>query len=560
MKTLSLATIGSICLSIAYVIGTVATVLSAPSAVKDTAVKALVVLGLIYLIGLLWIANRYFGVARARRILIGAQQVGLINLQKDRLHGSNLIKENLKNAKMIRLFGVSGNHAIPDYGEELRHALADNASTLLVIFAMQGGLVYDEDIEAKKQSGINESVIKDVAASCALLSEYLREASSIAQRSERVVGTIEVGFFDIHNRVPMLICDSCYAAFHLSLPPKRSNESVFFEVEGGESVPLKDGRLIHDLITHFDLNWNYLKNNSLTGPIDDHKRLLEDFTQINRKAHESMEQNRLTAGAAYYFNKKKDDRNLVLGQADDVINHHFGIGEAPHDASSLSQVDIAGILSKLERSQIDTMIEFMRPIERDQRILDAGCGRGGTSIVISQNFDVEIVGINISDYQVAFANDIVKKRALQRIQFRVMDYLSPEFPDDYFDHVVVNEVTQYALSLPRLFAGFQRVLKREGRITVATWCMREDYSGELWASRINEHYGLRMHTIGAYVNALTPLFGRVRSEDYSRMAQPYFTLRNKWTMRSGVEPYFMEGFSSNKLVYLFITATEKKMA
>ena len=104
-----------------------------------------------------------------------------------------------------------------------------------------------------------------------------------------------------------------------------------------------------------------------------------------------------------------------------------------------------------------------------------------------------------------------------------------------------------------LFEGLFRVLKKNGSLVIATWCMKENYSDENWAIKINEHYGLRMHTINTYLESLSKVgFTIVLDDDYSKDATPYFELREFWDMRSGVEPYFLQGFRENKLLYKYI--------
>ncbi|AMP98148.1 hypothetical protein AY601_1224 [Pedobacter cryoconitis] len=65
-------------------------------------------------------------------------------------------------------------------------------------------------------------------------------------------------------------------------------------------------------------------------------------------------------------------------------------------------------------------------------ILDAGCGLGTGSDVIARRFgNAHVVGINISEKQISFAQEVHAG-----IDFRVMDATRMEFPDEHFDLII----------------------------------------------------------------------------------------------------------------------------
>ena len=243
----------------------------------------------------------------------------------------------------------------------------------------------------------------------------------------------------------------------------------------------------------------------------------------------------------------------MLGKDSKIFNHHFGIGSFKINMEHLDQQEITREINRLEINQINTICKFLSNVNENTTILDAGCGRGGTSLFIKQKFNPAIKGINISDYQVAFANNIVKELKLENINFEVMNYLNLTFDANTFDYIILNEVTQYALNLEILFSELFKVLKKDGHLIIATWCMEKNYSNQNWAIKINEHYGLRMHPIDAYLSSLQKVgFTVEQNHNYSKQAVPYFELRELWDMKSGVEPYFIEGFRDRKLLYKFI--------
>lgn len=67
-----------------------------------------------------------------------------------------------------------------------------------------------------------------------------------------------------------------------------------------------------------------------------------------------------------------------------------------------------------------------------QKALDVGCGIGGGDFYMAENFDVEVVGIDLSVNMVLFALE----RAIGRnysVEFEVADCTKKSYPDNTFD-------------------------------------------------------------------------------------------------------------------------------
>src|SRR5690606_31006353 len=73
-------------------------------------------------------------------------------------------------------------------------------------------------------------------------------------------------------------------------------------------------------------------------------------------------------------------------------------------------------------------------IKNNERILDAGCGVGGTAMFLCENRDVKVTGITLSQKQLNHANALAQKRGFShRADFHVMDYTQTGFEDASFD-------------------------------------------------------------------------------------------------------------------------------
>src|SRR5437588_8503425 len=75
-------------------------------------------------------------------------------------------------------------------------------------------------------------------------------------------------------------------------------------------------------------------------------------------------------------------------------------------------------------------------IRSGQRILDAGCGVGGSAIWLAKTYDVEVVGITPVAGQVARARHYAQEhRVADRVSFEQQDYTHTTFSDASFDVV-----------------------------------------------------------------------------------------------------------------------------
>jgi len=118
-------------------------------------------------------------------------------------------------------------------------------------------------------------------------------------------------------------------------------------------------------------------------------------------------------------------------------------------------------------------------ITKDDYVLDAGCGIGGNAVWLAQTFGCKVVGVTITPEQVDTATRRAKEAGVDHLcEFKLMDYMNLEFPDETFSVVMGLESICYANPKSEFIKGVFRVLKKGGRFGMADgFASKESYEG-----------------------------------------------------------------------------------
>ncbi|BCK55730.1 geranyl diphosphate 2-C-methyltransferase [Nocardia wallacei] len=267
------------------------------------------------------------------------------------------------------------------------------------------------------------------------------------------------------------------------------------------------------------------------------------------------------AVADYWNNNPNDDRiNVKLGEVDGLYHHHYGIGdydprvlEGPAESR---QERLVAELHRLETAQADYLLDQFGAVRPDDRLLDAGSGRGGTSIMANARFGCRVDGVSISEYQVGFANEQAAQRGVaDRVEFHLRNMLDTGFEAGSMGGVWTNETTMY-VNLFDLYAEFARVLRPGGRYVCITGCSNDVIGGRSSAvSKIDAHYTCNIHPRGDYFKALAASkLVPVSVTDLTAATIPYWELRTHSELATGVEESFLTAYREGSFQYLLIVA------
>ncbi|WP_020659345.1 geranyl diphosphate 2-C-methyltransferase [Amycolatopsis benzoatilytica] len=263
---------------------------------------------------------------------------------------------------------------------------------------------------------------------------------------------------------------------------------------------------------------------------------------------------------ADYWNAEKDPVNLRLGDVDGLYHHHYGIGDydpAVLDGRGKRRDDaIIAEMHRLETAQADVLLHHLGDPSPADRLLDAGCGRGGTSVMAHRRFACQVDGISISEQQVEFANEQARKHGIDgAVRFHLRNMLDTGFESGDFAGIWNNESTMY-VDLHDLFAEHARQLRPGGRYVTITGCYNDLTGGRSRAvSQIDQHYICNIHARSDYFKALADNgFVPITVVDLTAETIPYWELREKSPVATGIEKPFLTAYREGSFHYLLIAA------
>lgn len=110
-------------------------------------------------------------------------------------------------------------------------------------------------------------------------------------------------------------------------------------------------------------------------------------------------------------------------------------------------------------------------------VLDVGCGIGGSSRILAQDYGFAVTGITLSQAQVKRAQELTPTDL--NAHFQVDDALALSFPDASFDVVWSIETGPHIPDKALYAREMMRVLKPGGVLVVADWNQRDDRQNPL---------------------------------------------------------------------------------
>ncbi len=178
-----------------------------------------------------------------------------------------------------------------------------------------------------------------------------------------------------------------------------------------------------------------------------------------------------------------------------------------------------------------------------QRVLDAGCGVGGTAIMLAEAYGAHVTGLTICEPHVTVAAQHAERRGVGHlVDFRHGDFMELPFPDASFDAVLNHESFCYADDKLAYLRGVHRVLKPGGRWQALEGLLSGAPMSEAQeALHATAQRGWRMPPLEPWRDVLAALkeagFAQIREQDLSAEAmRSTERIRQGWLLLTFLNP------------------------
>jgi SAM-dependent methyltransferase len=156
---------------------------------------------------------------------------------------------------------------------------------------------------------------------------------------------------------------------------------------------------------------------------------------------------------------------------------HGLAGEA--SLEKLIETDVLGVES-LHPGGLELTSELAElcKIEKGTVVLDLASGTGESACFLSERFGAHVIGVDLSDQMLRRAEEKLRAKALNFVEFRKADASHLPFPDAAFD-VVICECTLCFFDKEKVLGEMARVVKPGGRVGIHDLCWKESAPDDL---------------------------------------------------------------------------------
>jgi cyclopropane fatty-acyl-phospholipid synthase-like methyltransferase len=196
----------------------------------------------------------------------------------------------------------------------------------------------------------------------------------------------------------------------------------------------------------------------------------QDYRDQSLRDNAALSSTELQADAAKHYDDCYNDY-LVAWCNRDNLALHYGYWD---DAKPYDQHQ-----ALLNKNQV---LYDKAGIQASDKVLDAGCGIGGSTIWMAKQHGNQVTGITISAKQAAYARQHAKRHGVaELVDFQVADFCATPFPDASFDVVWALESSCHALKKGDFLREAWRVLRPGGRVVVCDgFVLQRQFNAQQW--------------------------------------------------------------------------------
>jgi len=175
-----------------------------------------------------------------------------------------------------------------------------------------------------------------------------------------------------------------------------------------------------------------------------------------------VDEDKRKADVNYYYDKVQWHYDHVW-KTQITSSLHYGYRDKNHKGREAEIINMNRFIIEIAKIKVD------------DKVLDIGCGVGGTAMMIAKRYGVSVVGLNINEMQIERARKSIQDANLDdRIKIVNGDFTNIPFPDESFDVVIGVESTPHANDKKAVLTEVYRVLKKGGRFANSSYLLTKN--------------------------------------------------------------------------------------
>jgi len=150
----------------------------------------------------------------------------------------------------------------------------------------------------------------------------------------------------------------------------------------------------------------------------------------------------------------------------------------------------------------DTTAKFCAEmnLQPGQKVLDIGCGIGGSAFYMAQHYGVDVFGIDLSTNMIDLAKEYWKEMnpaIKHRTRFLVEDATTMEYPENFYDVVYSRDTILHIEDKLHLFKLFEKTLKPGGQLVISDYCCGDGVHTQAFKDYVKQR-GYNLLTVSDY--------------------------------------------------------------
>jgi tocopherol O-methyltransferase len=160
----------------------------------------------------------------------------------------------------------------------------------------------------------------------------------------------------------------------------------------------------------------------------------------------------------YYSETTKN--SYLATWSGESLGFHLGLSDDPTPITIREDLDRA-------IAEMNVYLAKRAGVQPNCRVLDAGCGVGGSAIWLARELQASVVGITLDPGQVELARNFAEQQGVTGVAFEVMDFAETAFPERSFDVVWNLESLSHCGDPFAYLSHVHELLREGGRFTCA---------------------------------------------------------------------------------------------